>query len=138
MASHTVFQAVRDHLAAAFTACPLVYPNEGDGAPNPPAPWIFVEVVGALYDQESIGAGSVIANRWRETGLVVGNVMVPRQTGTVLQREIAMLFLDAFRGASLLGGHLVFERASPGAGAAGDDNGRWWCMTATVEFDYTT
>lgn len=134
MASNTVYDAVRAHLEAFWSATPIAWENELFDRPEPAAPWIMVEMVGDLYAQMSIGAGVQSENRWDEEGVLLLHVFVPSGTGASTARAYAKSLADLFRGALLIGDSLEFLDASIGMGQPGDDDGLWWRISVSVDW----
>ena len=138
MSSDALHAAIRAHLEANWTSTPLAWENEAfepptDGLGNP-TPWVMVEIGGDLYAQASIGAGSAAANLWREEGLVWFHVFVAAGTGSALARQHARALVDLFRGLTLAGGAIRFRDASIGRGEPGDEDGKFWRISASVEW----
>ncbi|HEY4136493.1 MAG TPA: phage tail terminator-like protein [Alphaproteobacteria bacterium] len=136
MSSATAYNALHDFLEVAWDAgpAPLVYENEKFDKPEPPAPWIYVEVIGTLFDAASIGAGDDESNLYREDGQVFFHVFVPKGSGSVTARGLGEQLATLFRGRELLGGKMIFPSASIGDNAVGSDDGNWWRMTAAIAF----
>ncbi|MGE0425408.1 MAG: phage tail terminator-like protein, partial [Reyranellaceae bacterium] len=128
MASHLVYDAVRAHLDATWTATPLVFDNE-DAAPDGRRPqdgadpWVMVEMTGDFYDQASIGSGNPATDLWREEGLVFMTVMVRAGTGSRSARAYAKQLCDLFRGVELADGTIRFGDASIGLGEEATPDG---------------
>jgi hypothetical protein len=133
MSSDTVYSAVRDFLTDNWTATAIAWENEPFEKPEPPAPWIMVEVSGDAYDQASIGAGSPSANRWREEGMVWCHVFAPAGSGSLTARQHAAALADLFRGLELPG-DIEFRRLSIGLGEPGDEDGNWWRISLSAEW----
>jgi len=133
MASATVLADWKAWLAANFTACPVIYENEPATLPEPPSAWIFVELMGRLYSQESIGAGPPAANWWRESGDTYLHVWVPSNSGSAVARGHAETLAMALRGA-ILGVDTKIKDMYIGDGGNSDD-GAWWRITLRVEWE---
>lgn len=134
MASDTVYDAIRAHLETYWSATTIAWENEGFEKPEPPAPWVMVEVTGDLYAQMSIGAGNQAENRWDEEGELLMHVMVPAGTGARTARHHAKSLADLFRGALLIDDTLEFLDASIGMGQPGDEDGMWWRVSVSVDW----
>lgn len=134
MASDVVYEAVRAFLTAGWTAAPIAWENEHFDKPNPPAPWLAVELSGTVYAQQSIGAGPQEENRWDEDGVLWLHVFVPAGTGSSTARGYAKALADIFRGALLIDETLEFMDASIGMGEAGDNNGNWWRVSVSIDW----
>jgi len=135
MTTDVVFIPIRDHLEANWTTSPLVFENERHTPAQPPAPWVYVDMASNLWDQSSMGSGDPAKERWEETGTIWLNVMVPAGTGSLTARTHARQLVRLFRGLTLLGGTLIFRRASIGDGqGVVIEKGKYWQITATIEF----
>lgn len=132
MASPETFVVVRDTLSASWSATPVHYENDGSSTPEPPAHFIFVEVVGDLLGQQSIGAGSRDENLWRETGTLYLHVMAPNGEGSLTARQHGRDVANLFRGRDI--DTVTFGNASLGAGEPGDDDGNYWRFTVTIDW----
>lgn len=130
MASVAVYDVVHDRLGENWTDTPLVY--EGEDWPTDGQPFVFVEIFGDFYDQASIGAGSPTANRWREGGQLLLNVMTRMGEGSRKSRIFAKALIDLFRGFENDG--VLFRDASIGAGEPGASDGNYFRMTATINW----
>lgn len=133
MSSATTYDVVHDYLVANWTTTAIAFENEPHPLPDTPEHWVFVEIYGDLFAQMSIGAGSRDTNLWRETGQVLLNVMAPRETGSRLARLYANQLADLLRGKDI--GVVRFLDASIGAGQAGEGDGNYWRMTATIDWE---
>lgn len=131
MSTLPAFEAIREYIEANWTATPLVWENEpvyhGTGA------WVRVGVTSISQMQESIGAGSILANRWVEVGSIFFWIVVPVGTGTTVARQHATNLIDLFRGLDL--GLFEFKRMAIGLGGVGSDDGMWWELPAEVEWE---
>ena len=134
MASDVIAAAVEDYLKSSWTTCPLSFENDGYEPPDE-TPWVFVELIGTRWSQDTIGAGPIRDNRFTETGIVMMHVFVKTGIGSGLVRQYATQLADLFRGAELLVGTLWFKDASIGGGGMGSEDGKWWKMTVTVDFE---
>lgn len=132
MASDHVYTAVHDHLVAGFTEAPLVFENENWPDQATPSPFIYVEMVGDILEQET--DCEVGDNLWQESGSIRLHVMVPNDTGTIEARRLCRLLVGLFREVTL--GPLRFERMSIGAGVPGEEKANLFRMTAFVEYVY--
>jgi hypothetical protein len=134
MSSPTTFDPIEALLRAEWSSTPLVLENETWPAPDEPAPFLFVEIFGSYYDQASIGGGELVTdNLWRERGQLYGHVLIPNGTGSRPGRVLAQQFVDLFRGQDL--GSIRFLGASIGAGQPGDQDGNYYRMTATIDWE---
>src|SRR4051812_10993540 len=125
MASLAVSDAIREHLTANWTACPIAFENERFTPPatddGSPLPYVVQELSGTVYAQESIGAYPQSANRWDEEGILWLHVFVAAGSGVSTVRAYARQLADLFRGATLLSDSLEFRDASIGMGERGDE-----------------
>lgn len=136
MASLIAFDAIESYLRQKWSGDmqrvePLVFENENfiqDGST-----WIYVEIFGNLYDQESIGAETITGNLWREEGLLSLHVMMPRGQGSRLGRQVAYDLAQLFRGVELPG-NLRFMTQSIGAGEPGDEDGNYNRMSLVIDW----
>lgn len=135
MASDAVYEAVKDYLTAQWSATPIKWENDTFQKPQPPAPWIAVEMTGTLYAQQSIGAGDEqTENRWDEDGILWLLIYVPTGSGSVTARRYAKQLADLFRGTLLLNDDLEFMDASIGAGEPGDDDGAYYMIQVSIDW----
>ena len=132
MASYTAYRAIRDYLAAEWTTTPLAWENESFDAAEL-TPWVRAEVTSSSFQQESIGAGEITANRWVEVGSLFMMVMVPSGTGTDLARSYADTLTNLFRGLDLI--DFEFTRISIGLGRVSSEDGNWWQLPTEVEWE---
>lgn len=133
MSSPEAFDAIETLAKAVWTATPIVFENDDWPLPGTPAAFLFVEVFGDFFGQESIGAENQRANLWREAGQVHAHVLVPRGRGSRNARLLARQFIDLFRGETISG--VVFRDASIGAGEPGAKDGNYFRMTATIDWE---
>lgn len=135
MASAAVYDAVRAHLEARWSATPISWENEH--FPRQSGAWVAVEMTGTLYGQQSIGAGEQADNRWDEEGQLWLHVFVPVGSGGRDARAHAKALADLFRGEQLAGDSIEFGDAAIGAGEPGDEKGNWWRISTTVDWRRT-
>lgn len=133
MSSATVYSAVRTWLEGSWNATPLAWENEPFEVPEPPSPFVVVEIYGDSYQQESIGAGNPAAELWREDGAVLLHVMVPAGTGSLTARTHAEALANLLRGLELPGG-IRFRGMSIGLGETATDDGNWWRISVRAEW----
>lgn len=132
MASGTVYDAIRAYLEARWSATTIAWENETFNRPEPPAPWVMVEMIGDLYGRMSIGAGD--EDRWDEEGVLLLHIYAPAGTGASTARGYAKSLADLFRGERLLSDDLEFRDASIGMGQPGDDDGMWWKISVSIDW----
>lgn len=134
MASVEAFGPIEDRLRALWQATPLVFENEDWPLSDDPAHFLFVEVFGELFRQASIGGGEAVEdNLWREEGQILIHVMTRRGIGSRTARTLAKQALDLFRGLDV--GDITFRDASIGAGEPGTNDGNYWRMDATIDWE---
>ena len=133
MATPQTFEPIEDFLRSQWTVTPLVFENEDFELTNEPEAVVLVEIFGDLMDQASIGAETVAANRWRETGQLSLHVLVPRGGGTRQARKLSRQLYDLFRGQEI--GSIRFGTASIGAGEPGEMDGNYYRMTVTIDVE---
>ncbi|MDO1582429.1 hypothetical protein [Rhizobium oryzicola] len=133
MSSPEAYSAIHDYLATQWAArTPLVFENEQFELPDTPAYYVQVEIFGDFFDQASIGGGQPVANLWREEGQILAHVMCPRWEGTLQGRTYGRLLCDLFRGQEFSG--IRFRRISLGASEPGDEDGNYFRMTASIDW----
>jgi len=133
MSSAEVFDVIHNRLTTSWTTTTVVFENEDWPTPDTPAPFVFVEVFGDFFNQESIGGGDGLNdNLWREGGQLLMHVMVPNGTGTSQARTYAKSLIDLFRGQEI--GSVVFRDGAIGAGEKGEEDGNYFRMTASVSW----
>lgn len=133
MASPTAFDSFKAELdvyAGTPGALPVRYENEFcqdliDA--NAPA-WVYVEVFGDSYNQDTMGAPG--ANVWEERGATYLHVMTPAGTGSRDGRVYANQLLYLFREQPISG--LFMPEMSIGAGDPGRDFPNYFAMTASI------
>ena len=138
MATQTAAASIRTYLEGALPAVLWRWENELQDAPEPydgggdAVAWAMVEFTGDSLDQESIGAGERISNRWVERGVVFVHVFSPAGSGSAAGRTLAGQVSDAFRAVSELTPAITFERISIGLGDNESPDGAWWRLPMTV------
>lgn len=131
MSSPTAFDLIEEHLKESWEETPLVFENEDFETPSVPAHFVYVEVVGDLYEQETFGAPG--QNLWLEAGSVELHVMTPNGIGSREARQIGERLTALFRERPL--GELIFGTMSIGAGQPGRDFANYFAMTVSIEWD---
>ncbi|TDR89108.1 phage tail terminator-like protein [Enterovirga rhinocerotis] len=99
MARKAVVDAVAGHLAANWTRCPIIGPNETGDADPAGGPFLSVEYPVATESQISTGAPG--ANIWREEGVFRLLLHVERNAGVDLILTWADELAALFRGRRL-------------------------------------
>lgn len=131
MSSITAFAALEDFLRAEWTATPIVFENEDFPLADNPAAFVFIEIFGDYFAQESIGDPG--NNLWRESGELRGHVLVPNGTGTRAARTYASDLADFFKEVEVSG--VRFQQMSIGAGEAGKNDGNYYRTTLSVDWE---
>lgn len=131
MTTATAYNAIRAHLVSSWTATPLAWDNETFDTPEDAA-FVMVQMTGDLWDQQSIGAGDRLQNRWEEEGELLLSVIVPAGTGTATARQHAEALANIFRGLQL--GDIEFRDISIGLGVAAEDRGPWWLLPIRINW----
>ena len=112
---------------------PIEWPNEAFTRPDPPAPFLSVEMAGdGMGAIEMSGQGA-----WQERGQLFVHILAPTGTGTTAVRAIAKAVSDLFRNVSAEANALIYERQSIGMGEPEEDDGPWWVMSVSVAWKYT-
>lgn len=131
MASPTTYDAFETRLKGAWTATALVFENEfAQHLIDAEAPFVYVEIYGDTYDQETIGAPE--ANQFLEEGSTYLHVMVPSGEGSRQARVWANDLLNLFREQPI--GDLFMPEMSIGAGEPGKDFPNYFALTARISW----
>lgn len=96
---------------------------------NIPA-FIYVEIYGDSYDQETVGATG--QNMWLERGITYMHVMTPAGGGSRLGRQYADALLLLFREQPI--GELFMLQMSIGSGQPGQDFPNYYSIAATIRW----
>ena len=128
MSSPSTYDAFAARLAA-FTGATVVFENE-DYETEAQTPFVYVEIVGSTYSQDTFGAPQ--ANMWLEQGITYLHVMTPNGTGSRAARVLANDLLQLFREQPI--GELFMPEMSIGAGEPGKDFANYFALTATIEW----
>lgn len=131
MSTATAYNAIRAHLVATWTTTPLAWDNEVFDTPDDSG-FVMAQVTGDIWDQQSIGAGDRLQNRWDEEGELLLSVIVPAGTGSVLARTYAESLANIFRGLQL--GDIEFRDISIGLGVIAEDRGPWWLLPIRINW----
>lgn len=126
------FKGVLDAYAAEPDAIPVRFENDNcqDLLENSVDQWIYVEIYGDAYDQDTMGAPR--ANAWEESGVTFIHVMMRSNTGSRMGRVVANQLLYLFREQPI--SNLFMPRMSIGAGAPGKDFPNYFSMAATISW----
>lgn len=131
MSSYAAFNVINQYLVANWATTNLVFENDPHDLPGTPASFVYVEIVGNFYDQESIGGGEEKTNNlWREWGQLHLHVMTPNDTGSGQARQYCDQLLALFTGHEI--GALTFRDASIGMGEPGRTFANYYAMTASI------
>lgn len=128
MSSLIAYDDIHDRLTGAWTETDIVFENEKYDLPGTPTPFIYVEIFGDEYDQETVGAPQ--QNMFREQGVAYMHVMIPNETGTSVARGYCNDLLNLFREQQT--GSIRPDRMSIGQGEPGRSFKNYWAMTATL------
>ena len=92
-------------------------------APTDLAAFVYLEVVGGVFGQISIGAGSANANLWREEGAAIFHCCVAQGTGVETARSFTETLALMLKGLILSPGLAVTSmQIRPGETFAADGN----------------
>ncbi len=133
MASTATFDAFVLRITDGFTAIPVIYENEfAQPYVEASQPFVYVEVFGDTYDQESFGAPQ--ENIWLEQGATYLHVMVPSGQGTRQARGYCNDLLNLFREQPLTtaNGTIFMPKMSIGNGEPGQDFPNFFAVTAAI------
>ena len=130
MSSPEVYQDARTLIAdgAAQIGLPVAWPNRKFQAPEPPAPFLAVEVMGDGAEPYELGGGV-----WVEDGTVEVAVVVP--TGTGIEQGLALRKAVAgwFRG--LPAREVTYGRFIMDPGGM-DEDGNWFRLPLRVSYRF--
>lgn len=135
MSSPATFDAFHDRLISQWTATPLVFENEFyQHLIEAQATFVYVEIFGDTYDQESFGAPQ--NNIFLERGATYLHVMVPAGQGTGQARTYANGLLNLFREQPLptANGTIFMPEMSIGNGEPGVDFPNFFALTAAIHW----
>jgi hypothetical protein len=128
MSSLATYDAFETKLRTEWTATDIVFENERYRFADTPVPFVYVEIVGDTFPQETIGAPG--NNLFRETGMAYLHVMVPDDSGTRVAREYADALTRLFREKDTAG--VKIDDMAIGSGSPGRDFPNYWAMTVTL------
>jgi len=126
VSSPAAFEAFETRLAD-WETTPVVFENRFY-QPTPNQPFVYVEVFGDTYDQDTMGAPQ--ANMWEERGTTYLHVMVKAGDGSATARGYANDLMYLFREQPI--GGLIMDQMSIGAGDPGKDFPLFWALTLTI------
>jgi len=136
MSSTAAYDAIKARLNS-WTTTPVVYEDPFYELPGTPAPFVFVEIFGTSFDQETAGAPG--NNMWREDGVAYLNVMIPSGMSSRDARVIADGLVALFR--ERQAGSVRINEMDIGKGEPGAQFAQYWAMTVTLywhRYDITT
>ena len=136
--------AIKARLAANWTTTRITYQNEDPEQPWPPvrengspAPWVNLEIIGRGSQIWTFGT---TGNRgWRYDGDIHVHVFVPVGEGIELADQYAVTIGEIFRAAKFYDDGSSYVRTlSPEIddGDSGDDDGKWFRVSMSVDFTY--
>lgn len=128
MSSPTAYDAFEQRLTDQWSTTDLVFENQFYDLPDTPAPFVYVEIFGSRYDQETMGAPE--ANYWIEEGVTYLHVMTPSGAGSRTAREYANDLLYLFREQPI--STLFMPEMSIGSGDPGRDFPNYYAITASI------
>lgn len=134
--SDPVYDAIRAHLLTQWIDTPIQWPNEEFSASGIDA-WVKFEIHGSNYGQVEVGMNTQAQNRWDSEGVIWMFVIVPRGTGFTNAGGAAKALANVFRGLTLISGRLEFLDATIGVGARRDEDGEWYVVPVSVEWQHT-
>lgn len=123
--------AVRSALSGFATT--IAYENETDAPPETEDAWVFVEITGGDYTQESIGVEPRASNRWDERGVIFAHVFVPWGSGMDGTDTILAALAGVFKGQELAGGYEMQDMTT-GPGERTGESGLWFRTTLTIDW----
>ncbi len=122
---------LRARLLAAGLGVPIAWPNEPFEIPDPPSPWISVELVGGDDVPIEVGGGL-----WSASGQSLVHVLVPTNSGVAASDALIDAVKTAFRGPPLE--PVVHERIGADPGGPGTDDGLYWRTSVTADWHLQT
>lgn len=138
--------AIEERLAANWTTTRITKPNETPSDPWPPidqttgniVPWVLIEILNTLSNLRA--AGSPGNQFWLYQGLIHVHVFVPVNYGITDARSYAAQIGEIFRNQTFYNSTAGYQvrTISPRIddGAAGSDDGTWFRVTCTVDWEY--
>lgn len=130
MSSAAAFDAFSARLIGGWTTTDLVFENEDFDLPDTPSAFVYVEIFGDEYNQESIGAPR--QNQFLETGVTYLHVMQPKGIGSRPGRVIADALCNLFREQPT--GGVFIEEMSIGSGDPEKTFNNYVAMTVTLHW----
>ena len=130
MSSTAAYDAFHGRLTTGWTTAPIVFENEEYEAPGEPAAFVYVEIYGDTYAQESFGAPR--QNQFLETGITYLHVMMPKGIGTRAGRVMADGLCNLFREQPQNG--VFVEEMSIGSGEPARNFPNYYSMAVTLRW----
>lgn len=127
MSSTAAYDAIKARLDE-WAETPVVYEDPFYELPATPAAFVFVEIFGTSYGQETLGAPG--NNMWLEEGVAYLHVMIPSGQSSRDARLIADRLLTLFR--ERPAGALRVTESDIGKGEPGAQFAQYWAMTVTL------
>lgn len=137
--SDPVWDAIKTHLQANWTATPLAFPGEWFD-PDESGAFVYVELIRLLYGQQSIGASEQADNRWDEEGVLWLRLNAPIGTDITKIGGGTKALADIFRGLQLMSDDLEFMDATiesgERVGANGElvPDGNWYRQSVVLDW----
>lgn len=130
--AYDAFKGVLDAYAAEPNALQVRFENDDceDLLSNNTPEWVYVEIYGDTYDQDTMGSPG--ANAWEETGVTFIHVMTRSNSGSRRGRVVANQLLYRFREQPV--SNIFMPRMSIGAGAPGKDFPNYFSIAATISW----
>lgn len=128
MSSLTAYDAFEVRLRSGWLTTDIVMENEFYTLPDNPTPFVYVEIFGDTYDQDTMGAPQ--QNEWLERGVTYLHVMTPSGQGSRQARQYANSLLYLFREQPI--STLFMPEMSIGAGDPGKDWPGYFALTASI------
>jgi hypothetical protein len=132
--------AIRSFVESRFTAAPLVWPNERTFAPDVPAAFVAVEVIG--LDNAIRGVGDPSNRLFIHSGLIMAHCFAVFGTGSGAADTMADALADLLtRQDILISGAaesplVRTEDPTTHDGELGSEDGNYWRVTVSVPFDF--
>jgi hypothetical protein len=124
--------AIRARMAANWATTTIAWQNDPFDKPEPPAPWVYFEVLSGGAEIESLAATG--AHLYTYDGIIRAHVFAPRWSGAALAEQYADSIGNIFRAATFSG--VQCYAPSPGGAGPGDDDGVYWRVTVMIPFEY--
>ena len=134
MSNVTLLAALKG-LAATFTDCAVIWPNEAFVPPvgdlGNALPFVWAEITG--LGSELLGTG--LQNLGVQHGFCRFHVMVPTNTAMEWPYGIADTLSGLYKAKNPITGLQTYEPTAPETGATSDD-GNYWGISISIPWDY--